>query len=165
MTNQVEFILNGDPEFAGVYTVKQKRVLVEAAKIMEKVALYNRIKVSNPRDVRQWLTTKFATVEHEEFHMLWLNSQNELIKSEKIFTGTIDCASVFPREIVKKALAANAAVAIACHNHPSGVSDPSRADILITEKIKAALSVVDISLLDHFVVGHDIVSLAERGHL
>jgi len=123
--------------------------------------------VFNSVDVtKRYLTNKIRDKEHEVFSCLYLNNQHALIHSEELFRGTIDSASVHPREIVKKALKYNAAALIIAHNHPSGVAEPSQSDEIITGKIKAALELVEIRLLDHFIVGNgQITSLAERGIL
>ena len=96
--------------------------------------------------------------------VLYLDSQNQLIKDEVLFYGTINAASVYPREVVKAALRNNAAALILAHNHPSGVAEPSQADKLITTKLQQALALVDINVLDHIIVGgENCVSFAERG--
>jgi DNA repair protein RadC len=107
-----------------------------------------------------------ADREHEVFVGLYLDSQNRLIAVEELFRGTLAQTSVYPREIVKAALARNAAAMIFAHNHPSGVAEPSRADELLTQALKQALALVDIRTLDHLVVaGGRLVSFAERGLL
>lgn len=122
--------------------------------------------LSNPRAVREYLALRFAGLEHEVFACLCLNSRNRLIACEELFRGTLDGASVHPREVVKLALAHNAAAVILAHNHPSGVAEPSRADELITHRLKEALALVEIRVLDHLVVGGETVeSFAERGLL
>ena len=104
--------------------------------------------------------------QRELFAVLWLDNQNRLIAYEELFQGTIDGASVYPREVVKQALARNAAAVILAHNHPSGVAEPSQADQRLTRRLQAALELVDIRVLDHLVVGEgEIVSFAERGLL
>ncbi|GAB3487920.1 RadC family protein [Marinomonas epiphytica] len=114
--------------------------------------------------VRQYLASQLRHVQRETFAVLFLDSQHRLIQYQELFFGTIDSAAVYPREVVKAALKHNAAAVILAHNHPSGVAEPSQADIAITERIKSALQLVDIRLLDHFVVGEgEPVSLAERG--
>ncbi len=103
---------------------------------------------------------------HELFCCLHLDNRHRLIAFEELFRGTIDGASVHPREVVKQALARNAAAMILAHNHPSGVAEPSRADELITRRLREALALVDIPVLDHLIVaGNSCVSLAERGLL
>ena len=96
---------------------------------------------------------------------MFVDERHRVICYESLFTGTIDGASVHPREVVKKALSYNAAAVIFAHNHPSGVAEPSMADERITQRLKEALLLVDVRVLDHFVVGDDIVSFAERGLL
>lgn len=115
---------------------------------------------------REFLAAQLAAEPREVFAVVYLCSQHRLIRYEPLFYGTIDAAAVYPREIVRRALACNAAALIVAHNHPSGVAEPSSADRQITERIQQALNLVDIRLLDHCVVGHgDVVSFAERGWL
>ena len=103
---------------------------------------------------------------HEVFVCLFLDAQHRMIASEELFRGTLAQTSVYPREVLKAALAHNAAAVIFAHNHPSGVAEPSRADELLTQALKQALGLVDIRTLDHFVVaGNQVVSFAERGLL
>jgi len=100
----------------------------------------------------------------EVFSVLWLDSQNRLILAEDMFTGTLTQTSVYPREIVRRALAVDAAAVILTHNHPSGTTEPSQADIKLTEHLKTALAIVDVKVLDHIVTaGGDALSMAERG--
>lgn len=116
--------------------------------------------------VRDWLRMQMALLEREEFTLLWLDNQNRLIAHETLFKGTINSTEVHPREVVKSGLKHNAAAAVLAHNHPSGLAEPSYADRQITERLKNALTLVDIRLLDHLVVGGiDVVSFAERGWL
>jgi DNA repair protein RadC len=119
----------------------------------------------SPQQTRQFLTAQLANYPHEVFACLFLDNRNRVISFEKMFYGTIDGASVYPREVVKLALKKNAAAVIFAHNHPSGIAEPSRADEQITQRLKEALSLVDIRVLDHFVVGDEVVSFAERGLL
>ncbi len=122
--------------------------------------------LSNPGDVKRYLIALFAGQEHETFHGIFLDSQNRLIASETLFRGTLSQAAVYPREIVKRALRHNAAALIFAHNHPSGIAEPSRADEALTTSLKQALSLVDIKVLDHFIVAGPVcVSFAERGKL
>jgi DNA repair protein RadC len=122
--------------------------------------------MSSPHAVRDYLRTKLAEREHEVFVALLLDSQNRLIEYIELFRGTLAQTSVYPREVVKVALSRNAAAMILAHNHPSGVAEPSRADELLTQSLKQALALVDVRVLDHFVVaGADTVSFAERGLL
>jgi len=119
----------------------------------------------SPQQTRQFLTAQLANYPHEVFACLFLDNRNRVISFEKMFYGTIDGASVYPREVVKLALKKNAAAVIFAHNHPSGIAEPSHADEQITQRLKEALSLVDIRVLDHFVVGDEVVSFAERGLL
>jgi DNA repair protein RadC len=120
--------------------------------------------MSSPNVVRDYLRTKLAELEHEVFVALLLDSQNRLIEYIELFRGTLAQTSVYPREVVKVALARNAAAMILAHNHPSGVAEPSRADELLTQALKQALALVDVRVLDHFIVaGADTTSFAERG--
>ena len=121
--------------------------------------------LSAPGTVRDWLRMYCADLEHEVFIILLLDSQNRLIEAHELFRGTLSQTSVYPREVVKYTLARNAAAVVFAHNHhPSGVAEPSRADELLTQNLKQALALVDVRVLDHFVVaGTSTVSFAERG--
>jgi DNA repair protein RadC len=122
--------------------------------------------LASPRATRDFLSARLRDLEHEVFCCLFLDKRHRLIQFEELFRGTIDGASVHPREIVKLALQRNSAAVIIAHNHPSGVAEPSQADEFITLRVKEALALVDIRLLDHIIVGDgDSVSLAERGVL
>jgi DNA repair protein RadC len=119
-----------------------------------------------PAAVRDFLRLSLGARPHEVFVALFLDAQHRVLRVEELFRGTLTQTSVYPREVVKAALAANAAAVILAHNHPSGVAQPSRADELLTRQLKDALAVVDIKLLDHFVVAADhALSFAERGLL
>ena len=122
--------------------------------------------LQNPRAARDYLAVHYAGQEREIFGVMFLDNRHRLIAVEEMFLGTVDGASVHPREIVKRALRLNAAAVILAHNHPSGVAEPSQADELITVRIRDALALVDIRVLDHLVVGGNVVtSFAERGWL
>lgn len=122
--------------------------------------------LSAPEAVRDYLRLFFAGQEHESFVVLLLDAQNRLIAANELFRGTLTQTSVYPREIVKEALKHNSAAVIFSHNHPSGVSEPSRADEMLTSNLKQALSLVDVRVLDHFIVaGTSTLSFAERGLL
>lgn len=116
--------------------------------------------------VRDCLRIHFAGREHESFVALFLDSQHRLLLADDLFHGTLTQTSVYPREVVKAALRENVAAVIFAHNHPSGVAEPSKSDEMLTNALKSALSLVDVRVLDHFVVaGTDVVSFAERGLL
>ncbi len=122
--------------------------------------------LTSPEAVRDYLRLTLAPLPYEAFMALFLDSQNRLLTARELFRGTLSQTSVYPREVVKAALADNAAGVIFAHNHPSGVAEPSRADELLTSSLKQALALVDIRTLDHFVVaGSRVVSFAERGLL
>lgn len=122
--------------------------------------------LASPKATRDFLSARLRDLEHEMFCVLFLDKRHRLIKYEELFRGTIDGASVHPREIVKLALQRNSAAVIIAHNHPSGIAEPSQADELITQRVKEALALVDIRLLDHIIIGDGAgVSLAERGLL
>jgi DNA repair protein RadC len=120
----------------------------------------------SPQAVKDYLQLQLANKPHEVFAVLFLDTQHRLLAFEELFRGTLNQASVYPREVVKRALAFNAAAAILAHNHPSGVAEPSRADEALTQALKAALALIDVRVLDHFVVARgSVVSFAERGLL
>jgi DNA repair protein RadC len=126
--------------------------------------LVDRQSLASPKATRDYLSSELRDLESEVFCCLYLDKRHRLIQFQKLFHGTIDGASVHPREIVKIALQRNAAAVIIAHNHPSGVAEPSHADELITQRVKEALALVDIRLLDHIIVGDGAcVSFAERG--
>ncbi|MFO1320159.1 MAG: DNA repair protein RadC [Burkholderiales bacterium] len=120
--------------------------------------------LSAPAHVKEYLRLTLRQEERECFLVLFLDAQNRVLASEALFKGTLTETSVYPREVVRRALAHNAASVILAHNHPSGVTEPSRADESLTRTLKAALGLVDIAVLDHIIVGRDsALSFAERG--
>lgn len=123
--------------------------------------LSNQGEASNPKVVREYLSLKMRDYEHEMFACLFLNNQHQIIEFEELFRGTIDKAAVHPREVVKRALHHNAAAVILVHNHPSGNSEPSETDKEITGELQKALHLVDVRVLDHFVIGETTSSFAE----
>jgi len=128
--------------------------------------LQQRALFDTPGRVKDFLRLQLAQREHEVFAVLFLDAQNQLLTMEEMFRGTLTQTSVYPREIVKRALHFNAAAVVFAHNHPSGAAEPSRADEFLTQTLKGALALVDIRVLDHLVVGRgEVVSLAERGLL
>ena len=122
--------------------------------------------LNSPQLVREYLRIAFASLDHEVFCILLLDTHHRLLSFQELFRGTIDSAAVFPREVVKEVLKCNAAAVIFAHNHPSGVAEPSPADECITRRLKQALALIDVRVLDHLVVaGTTFVSMAERGLL
>ncbi|MGI2204538.1 RadC family protein [Shewanella oncorhynchi] len=120
---------------------------------------------TNPQATKDFLTYKLGGYEREVFAVMLLDNQHQLLEFTELFFGTLDAASVYPREVVKAVLAANAAAVIFAHNHPSGESEPSTADKHITKRLTDALALIDVRVLDHIVVGRLPVSFAERGLL
>lgn len=122
--------------------------------------------LANPDSTRRFLQARLRGYPHEVFACLFLDNRHRVIEYEALFRGTIDGASVHPREVVKAALTHNAAAVILAHNHPSGVAEPSQADLALTRRLREALGLVDIRVLDHLVIGDGaVVSFAERGLL
>jgi len=122
--------------------------------------------LSSPAAVRGYLRLRMQDLPHEAFYCVFLDAQNRAIAAEEIFRGTLTQTSVYPREVVKRALYHNAAALIFAHNHPSGIAEPSRSDEALTGALKQALALVDVKVLDHFVVGAGAaMSFAERGLL
>jgi DNA repair protein RadC len=116
-----------------------------------------------PTDANDFLRMRLGALSHEEFHVLWLDNRHRIIDCQKLFTGTVDGASIHPREVVRAALSVNASAAILAHNHPSGVAEPSAADRAITNELRDALRLIGVRVLDHIVVGAECVSMASRG--
>ena len=122
--------------------------------------------LTSPGDVRDYLRHALGARDHEVFVVMFLDAQHRVLSDAELFRGTLTQTSVYPREVVKAALAANAAAVILAHNHPSGVAQPSQADELLTRQLKEALALVEIKVLDHFIVaGNQTLSFAERGLL
>lgn len=120
--------------------------------------------LSSPAKVRRYLSLQLGGYQHEVFAALFLDNRHRVIVFEQLFRGTIDGAAVYPREVLKRCLSANAAAVIFAHNHPSGVAEPSDADISITRKLSDALALIDVRVLDHLIIGQGVqTSLAERG--
>ena len=120
--------------------------------------------LSSPQVVYDYLRVKLGALEHEVFGVVHLDSQNRVIAYVEMFRGSVSQTSVYPREVVKEALAHNSAAVLFVHNHPSGAAQPSRADELLTQTLKQCLALVDVRVLDHVIVaGADLLSMAERG--
>ena len=121
--------------------------------------------ISSPERTKEFLALHLGPLEHEVFACVFLDNRHRVIEYQELFRGTIDGASVHPREVVREAMRANAAAVIFAHNHPSGVAEPSQADLRITQQLREALALVDVRVLDHLIVGSEIMSFAERGLL
>ena len=140
--------------------------VVELARRSLQQRLADRPAFDSPQAVRDYLQLQLAAREHEVFAVLFLDAQHHLLRFDEMFRGTLTQTSVYPREVVRRALALNAGAVILAHNHPSGVAEPSRADEFLTQSLKSALALVDVRVLDHLVVGQGhVVSMAERGLL
>lgn len=145
--------------------VKEDKVLAKARAILEKRLSATPQPLTSPSLVRDFLAIQMHGKEREVFAVIFLDTQNRLIKYEELFQGTVDRSAVYQREIVRAALLCNAAAVILAHNHPSGVTTPSEADKKITQLIQAACEVVEIRVLDHLIVGSSVLSFAEQGLL
>jgi DNA repair protein RadC len=144
----------------------QLQAVIEMARraLREKISSGNAL--NSPSAVRDYLRLKMQSLPHEVFVAMFLDAQNRVIETEELFRGTLTQTSVYPREVVKRALHHNAGAVILAHNHPSGVAEPSHADETLTQALKQALALVDIRVLDHFIVaGSGVLSFAERGLL
>jgi len=120
--------------------------------------------LGSPQAVRDFLRVKLGTLAHEMFAVVHLDSQNRVIDYVEMFRGTVSQTSVYPREVVRESMMRNSAALLLVHNHPSGSTQPSKADEMLTQTLKAALALVDVRVLDHLIVaGNDILSMAERG--
>jgi DNA repair protein RadC len=141
----------------------QLHATVEMARRFLAERMTDREPLKSPGEARDYLNARLRDLPHESFCALFLDNQHRVLACEELAKGTIDGASVYPREVVKAALKRNAAAVIFAHNHPSGVAEPSAADRALTERLKTALGTVDIRVLDHIVIGEVAVSFAERG--
>ena len=142
------------------------RALPELARRYYEATLAPGDTLRSPKDTEAFLRARIHGLEHEVFCCLFLDNRHRVLRFDEMFRGTIDGTGVYPREVVKEALAANAAAVILAHNHPSGVAEPSQADERITQRLRAALGLVDIRLLDHLIIGDgEITSMAGRGLL
>jgi len=143
-----------------------QEILQRAIEILDGRLKERSIAMQSPLDTKNYLRIHLSELEYESFRIMLLDNQHRLIRFKEMFRGTIDGASVHPREVVKAALAFNAAAVIFTHNHPSGVAEPSQADQRITERLISALRLVDVRVLDHIIVGdQDNYSFAEHGLL
>jgi len=148
----------GDAKYA------QLQAVLELARRHLAESLMRGDALKNPAETRRYLTARLRDYPYEVFACLFLDTRHRVISYEELFRGTIDGASVHPREVVRRALQHNAAAVILAHNHPSGIAEPSDADRRITTRLKDALALIDIRVLDHIVIGDQIAtSLAERG--
>lgn len=146
---------------------RTRKAVERATQLLEKSAVYRVEAINNPGSVRAYLRLRLSGLEREEFHALWLDTQHRIIAFETISAGSLAQTSVYPREVVKSALAHNAAAVVFAHNHPSGAPEPSAGDRDLNQRLKTALELVDVRVLDHFIVAGTAppLSFAERGLL
>ena len=149
----------------GTYRAIEIDSLIGAARAAALARFSEGPTLKSPADTQRYLEAILGHLEHERFCAVWLDNHHRVIRFDELAIGTIDGASVYPREVVKAALSVNAAAVVFSHNHPSGVGEPSQADEKITRRLRDALALVDIRVLDHIVVGQISVSFAERGLL
>ena len=150
----------------GIASFVQLQAVLEMAKRHLLEVLQRHTVLSSPAEVRDYLKAQLRDYQREVFLCLFLDTQHRVICSEELFQGTIDASSVYPREVVQRALGLNAAAVIFAHNHPSGINEPSQADQRITLRLRDALALVDIRVLDHMIIGDGpVLSMAERGLL
>lgn len=149
----------------GAAKYAQLQAVLEMARRALGETMKERNALSSPTAVRDYLRLHLSGLAHEVFFALWLDAQHRLLAAEELFSGTLTQTSVYPREVVKKALAHNAAAVVFAHNHPSGVAEPSSADETLTRNLRQSLALVDVRVLDHFVVAGQSppLSFAERG--
>ena len=149
-----------------VLSAYESKLIARALRVMEKSIVSREVSLSSPGAVRDYLALRLFALQHEVFVVLLLDSRNRLIEAREMFRGTVSQTVVYPREVVKAALVANAAAVILAHNHPSGFAEPSQADRMLTDSLKRALATVDIAVLDHLIVaGRATYSFAEHGLL
>ena len=150
----------------GVAKYAQLQAVLEMSRRHLHASLARGNAMESPEQVRSYLSLKLRHHNREVFACLFLDNKHQLIKFEELFWGTINAAAVYPREVLSRALANNAAAVVLAHNHPSGVAEPSMADQQITERLVKALGMIDVRVIDHMVVGdQEVVSFAERGLL
>lgn len=154
------YVMSGDNQFV---PVTPERVLEVGATYLASL-IGQRDVMTSPDLVKKYISLRIASLEHEVFGMMYLDAQNRVLDCGEMFRGSVNQASVYPREVVKEALRLNASALILYHNHPSGRVEPSRADELLTQSLKSALALVDIRVLDHIIVGPEATcSMAEKG--
>jgi DNA repair protein RadC len=140
-----------------------EQTIMAAAEDILREKLERKGRISRPTDAADFLRMRLGALPHEEFHVLWLDTRHRILDCQRLFVGTIDGASIYPREVVRAALGVNASAAIFAHNHPSGEAEPSAADRAITRELREALQLVGVRVLDHLIIGAECVSMASRG--
>ena len=161
-----QLTLTETSDFEADRIAQENRVIDEALRILDRRLFTRGPELTSPDAVASFLKLQLAQQEHEVFGVIFLDAKHRVLAFEVLFHGSIDGASVYPRQVVKRALAHNAAALILTHNHPSGVAEPSQADRVLTRRLKEALELVDVRVLDHFIVGDgEPLSMAEYGWL
>ena len=151
---------------SATYRRASSEELLRAARTILRRKFRRGTAVRDPRSAGEYLVGELAHLDHECFAILWLDARHRVLAFDPLFRGTIDGTSVYPREVVRSAISVNAAACILAHNHPSGFGEPSPADTRITQRLKAALELVDVRVIDHLIVAaDDCVSMAARGLL
>ena len=151
MKNQMRDVL-GHYTLPGATQAHTETEILQAAEDILERRLHRMGTISNPSDMQDFLRMRLAGLDHEEFHAVWLDQRHQILHTEMLTRGTLSGASVYPREVVKAALRANAAAVVFSHCHPSGISTASQADKLITKELTAALALVEVRVLDHIIV-------------
>lgn len=149
----------------GTYLPATKQAIFSAAKRLSGYQLRKGTVIKTSDDAKDVILHKLIGHQYEMFACLFLDSQHRVLEFQEMFRGTINTATVHPREVVKTALQLNAAAVIFAHNHPSGITDPSTQDIELSKKLKEILKVIDVRVLDHLVVGETVLSMADAGYL
>jgi len=149
----------------GVAKYVQLQAVIEMSRRFLQEKLKRGDAMTSPDIVEHYLQSRLRHYPYEVFACLFMDNRHRVIEYEELFRGTIDAASVYPREVVRRALDHNAAAVIFAHNHPSGVAEPSQADEKITQRLKEALDLIDVRVLDHFVIGDQVISFVKRGLL
>ncbi len=164
MNNKTGFIASDQTgEYLTTRPVNAEDILSMAKKLIQRKYQRGRV-ITSPGAAAEFLPIKLAEQEHESFWVMFLSNQHRILAFEEMFRGTVDQSAVYPREVLKRALQLNAVALIFAHNHPSGCTEPSQADISMTDKLKQALQLVDITVLDHFIVAGEVtVSMSEQG--
>lgn len=162
--NQFALTLEPDGQRRADLSEEERALVAQAIQCLEARYQVRSAALISPEATRDYLRLRLAGVPYEVFACLYLDNRHRVIRYEELFRGTIDGANVHPREVVRKVMASNAAAVIFAHNHPSGVAEPSQADLRITQRLKDALALIEVRVLDHFIVGEGGgTSLAEQG--
>lgn len=150
---------------SGTYRPAPKDTVLIEARRLSSYQLRRGVSITSPAAAKDAIATKLIGLEHEMFACLFLDSKHQVLAWQEMFRGSVNKATVHPREVVKEALRLNASAIILAHNHPSGNSTPSPEDIDLTKKLQEILKIIDVKVLDHLIIGDDITALSESGHV